>query len=78
MKKEYTIYDMMVFIFVCTVSFILIMAVSAMFVFKIPTTVENAPIRSGLIDLLKVIAGSVLTIIGSKLSNLIKSDNGKI
>lgn len=74
MKKDWSIYDLMVLILVCTVSLVLILTIAGMVVFRAPATVENAPLRAGLIDLLKYIAGGILTIIGQQLSKYLTKE----
>ncbi len=63
MKKEYSIYDLLVFIFGCTICFILIANTAGWIILRIPTTKENEAIRTQFADIIKVISGSLMTII---------------
>lgn len=65
-NANYNIWELLCFIFGCTVCAILLVNVIGMFVLKIPTTPENEGVRNSLIDLLKYIAGAVIGIISAK------------
>ena len=69
MNKGYSIWELLCFIFGCTVCAILLVNVVAMMIFKIPTTAENSALRMGLIDLLKYISGAVIGIASAKVIN---------
>ncbi len=69
MKNSYTIWELLGFIFGCTVCAILLVNVIGMFVLKIPSTPDNAGVRNSLIDLLKYIAGAIIGIISAKVLN---------
>ena len=74
MKREYSIYDLLLFIFGCTVCLVIILTVGGVIIFKLPTTAENTKVREAIIGILSIIAGSVLTILGQKLGAMIKND----
>lgn len=75
-NNSYNIWELLAFIFGCTVCAILLVNVIGMFILKIPTTADNAGVRNSLVDLLKYIAGAIIGIISAKVvgnnSNQIK------
>ena len=66
MNRGFTIWELLGFIFGCTVCAILLVNGFGIFILKIPTTPENAGIRASLMDLLKYIAGAVIGIVSAK------------
>ena len=73
-NSKYTIWELLGFIFGCTVCAILLVNVIGMLVLRIPTTPENAGVRNSLIDLLKYIAGAIIGIISAKVVGNNKTD----
>ena len=74
MKNSYNIWELLCFIFGCTVCAILLVNVIGVFIMKIPTTPENTQIRASLVDLLKYIAGAVIGIASAKVVNKNKEE----
>lgn len=79
MKRNFTIFELLCFIFGCTVCAILLVNVLGVMILKIPTTPENAALRSQLVDLMKYIAGAIIGICSAKVvgNNQKSNDNGK-
>jgi uncharacterized membrane protein len=75
MFKSMNVFELLVFIIGCTICLILIVAIIGFYV--TPTTADNAQIRTKFIDLVIVIAGSIITIVSSKLLGRGKDDNAK-
>ena len=74
MKKDYNIYDLLLFIFGCTVCLVIILVVGGIVIFKVPSTVENTKVREAILGIVGIIAGGVLTILGQKLGAFIKKE----
>lgn len=69
MKSNFNVFELLCFIFGCTVCAVLLVNVVGVMLLKIPTTPENAALRSQLVDLLKYIAGAVIGICSAKVTN---------
>lgn len=65
-KAKYNIWELLCFIFGCTVCAVLLINVLGALVLNIPTTAINQQIRLQLIDLLKYIAGAIIGIASAK------------
>ena len=72
--KNKTVEQLILLIFACVISYILVVAFTAIAFSKIPTTAENEKIRDKLIDLAFFIAGAVVMSIKNKNDN--KNDLG--
>ena len=73
--KNIDVYKLGFFISLCTVCYVVIVSVTSIMIFKVPTTPENAAIRSAIINLVLAIWTLCATILGYKLKEFVDDKN---
>lgn len=65
--KRFSIWEIICFMFAAMIVYVFVVNITAMVVFKIPTTEANLTIRTKLIESLNLIIGFVLGIVAKKI-----------